>query len=199
MTTATRLSLLDRARLRDEQAWAELVDLYSPLMVAWCRQLKLSADATADLIQEVFAAVARSLDTFDASSSGGSFRGWLWTITRNKLRDSLRREARHAPPIGGSTALARLHRLPTECIAEIPDDEPSGIDDLQRLTLAALKQIEASIQPQTWQAFWRCVVDGQSTAVVCQELSMTPAAVRQARCRVLNRLRQQLGDSQILS
>lgn len=194
MTTATRLSLLDRARLRDEQAWAELVDLYSPLMVAWCRRLKLSADATADLIQEVFAAVARSLETFDPTSRSGSFRGWLWTITRNKLRDAARREARHGRPIGGSTALARLQRVPAELDVEIPDDEPSGKDDLQRLTLAALKQIEATIQPQTWRAFWRCVVDGQSTAMVCQELAMTPAAVRQARCRVLNRLREQLGD-----
>ena len=190
MTTATHLSLLDRARLRDEQAWADLVDLYSPLMVAWCRRLGVGPEATADCIQEVFAAVSRSLDTFHPSGAAGSFRGWLWMVTRNKLRDAARREARHVSPIGGSTALARLHALP-----EVPDDEPTEAIDSQQLTLAALEQIRHTIQPQTWQAFWRSVVDGQSTAVVSQELGISPASVRQARCRVMQRLRQQLGEA----
>lgn len=202
MTTATRLSLLDRARLRDEQAWAELVDLYSPLMVAWCQRLRVGPEATADCIQDVFAAVSRSLDMFHPTGTLGAFRGWLWMVTRNKLRDAARREARHTSAIGGSTALARLHTLPdgSETLdplsaIDVPDNEPSHVDDCQRLTLAALEQIRLTIQPQTWQAFWRCIVDGQSTAVVSQELGISAASVRQARCRVMQRLREQLGDS----
>lgn len=195
MTTATRLSLLDRARLRDQQAWSDLVDLYSPLMVAWCRRMQVTPEATADCIQEVFAAVSRSLDTFHPTGKAGAFRSWLWMITRNKLRDAARRDARHAAPIGGSTALTRLHTIADQHGLPIPDEEPSLQADLQQLTRAALKQIEATIQPQTWQAFWRCVIDGQTTATVSRELSMSPASVRQARCRVLSRLREQLGDT----
>jgi RNA polymerase sigma-70 factor (ECF subfamily) len=38
------------------------------------------------------------------------------------------------------------------------------------------------------------VADGQSPTVVAEELGMTAAAVRQAKSRVMRRLRQQLGD-----
>lgn len=58
----------------------------------------------------------------------------------------------------------------------------------------ALKQIQSDFQASTWLAFWRVVIDGQSTAVVAEEMGLTAAAVRQAKSRVLRRLRQQLGD-----
>ncbi len=189
ISTDTRLSLLERARDRDEQAWRELVDLYSPTVVRWCQSSRVSAEISADCIQEVFAAVARSLDTYHPPGTAGAFRGWLWTITRNKLRDAIRRNARQATAVGGSTMLGMLHQVP-----EVPDDEPSEAPDIQSLMWRAMKQIESSFEARTWQAFWRTTVDGISTAVAAKELGISPASVRQARSRVLRRLRQQLGD-----
>jgi RNA polymerase sigma-70 factor (ECF subfamily) len=58
----------------------------------------------------------------------------------------------------------------------------------------ALRQIQSGFQASTWLAFWRVVADGQSPTVVAEELGMTAAAVRQAKSRVMRRLRQQLGD-----
>jgi hypothetical protein len=43
-------------------------------------------------------------------------------------------------------------------------------------------------------AFWRSVVDEQASTTVAGELSMTPNAVRQAKARVLERLRQALAN-----
>ncbi len=188
-STDTRLSLLARARDRDEQAWRELVDLYSPTVVRWCQSFHVNAEIAADCIQEVFAAVARSLDTYHPPGTAGAFRGWLWTITRNKLRDAIRRNARQATAVGGSTMLGMLHQVP-----EIPHDEPSETRDIQSLMYRAIKQIENSFEARTWQAFWRTTVDGISTAVVARELELSPASVRQARSRVLRRLRQQIAD-----
>ena len=191
-STTTNLSLLDRARSRDESAWRQLVDLYSPLVIKWCQRLDISPEATADCIQDVFTAVSRSLDTYHAPGTTGAFRGWLWTITRNKLRDAARRNHGAAPAVGGSTALAALHELPAQL--EVLDEEPSAATDSAELTSRALKQIEASFAAQTWQAFWRTVVDGLPTDVVAQQLSITPAGVRQARSRVMRKLRQQMLD-----
>ncbi len=99
-STATDLSLLDRARARDDSAWRQLVDLYSPLVIQWCRRLQVDHEGTADCIQEVFTAVARSLDTYHPPGTSGAFRGWLWTITRNKLRDAARRNRGQATAAG---------------------------------------------------------------------------------------------------
>ena len=42
---ATSLSLLQRARANDQQAWARLTALYRPLVLFWCRQARCP-DAT---------------------------------------------------------------------------------------------------------------------------------------------------------
>jgi RNA polymerase sigma-70 factor, ECF subfamily len=192
ISSNTHLSLLDRARNRDDQAWREIVDLYSPTVVRWCQRSHANPEATADCIQEVFAAVSRSLDTFHPQGVSGAFRAWLWAITRNKLRDAVRRNARNAAPIGGSTALVNLHQIPEANAISI--EEPSDEQDVQLLIGRAIKQIESNFESQTWQAFWRTTVDGIPTAVVAQQLGLSAASIRQARSRVLRRLRQQLGD-----
>jgi RNA polymerase sigma-70 factor, ECF subfamily len=77
-------------------------------------------------------------------------------------------------------------------VAYRTDTELSGVWD--GVVARALKQIQSDFQASTWLAFWRVVIDGQSTAVVAEELGMTLTSVRQAKSRILRRLRQQLGD-----
>ena len=76
----------------------------------------------------------------------------------------------------------------------IPDEEPTGELQLQQLTSRALAQVQSEFEAPTWQAFWRSVVDGIATDEVARELQISAASVRQARSRILRRLRQQLGD-----
>jgi RNA polymerase sigma-70 factor (ECF subfamily) len=54
-----------------------------------------------------------------------------------------------------------------------------------------LEFIRSEFEPRTWQMFWRSVVDGVATATVGAELGVSAAAVRQARSRVLRRLREE--------
>ena len=49
-------------------------------------------------------------------------------------------------------------------------------------------------QDRTWQVFWRCVVEGQAPSEISHDLGITPAAVRQAKSRVLRRLKEELGE-----
>jgi RNA polymerase sigma-70 factor (ECF subfamily) len=56
----------------------------------------------------------------------------------------------------------------------------------------ALELVRSQFEDKTWQAFWRCAVDGQSPAEVSQALGMTQVAVRKAKSRVLHRLRDEL-------
>jgi RNA polymerase sigma-70 factor (ECF subfamily) len=94
---------------------------------------------------------------------------------------------------GGSSARDQFEKIvDTE---SIPGEEPTTENDQRGLMMRALRQIEGDFAEQTWNAFFRSVIDGISTETVASELGMTHASVRQARSRVLRRLRTHIGDA----
>jgi RNA polymerase sigma-70 factor (ECF subfamily) len=182
----TSLSLLARARARDSEAWERLVRLYSPLVFYWARQGGLKDQSAADLVQDVWASVSSNLDRFRRDSQSGSFRAWLWTIARNKLRDHFRRYSGHAAAAGGTDARMLMESLPeSEPVSEV---ESVNNQLLQR----ALDMIRGDFESRTWQAFWQMTVEDLPAAVVGQRLNMAANAVHQARFRVLRRLREEM-------
>lgn len=78
-------SLVFRLKEIDSQAWSELVTLYGPLIFHWCQVCNLNSADSADVMHIVFENVSRKINRFQAQSSG-TFRGWLWQITQNKVR-----------------------------------------------------------------------------------------------------------------
>lgn len=193
----TRASLLARVCERDSEAWNELVELYGPLVAYWCQHSQLDGHATADCVQDVFLAVHRKVEAYHPQSTNGSFRAWLWTITRNKVRDHLRKS--HWPAPGGTTALGNLQQLsdPRERpnVHDLSDDEPSGPDELRSLVTRALGQIKVEFTSRTWAIFERSLIDQLPTPLVAEQFQVTTANVRQIRSRILRRLREQLGDT----
>jgi RNA polymerase sigma-70 factor (ECF subfamily) len=189
--STTSVSLLARAQARQAGAWERLVELYGPLVYHWCRQCRLAEADTADVFQEVFQSVAANLHRFRRDQEGDTFRGWLRAITRNKVRDHFR-TAEHRPAAAGGTEIhQQLLQVPDPLL---PDDDPSEEDVTRRQLLQALEWIAGEFEERTWQAFWKVQVEGQDTAEVARVLRMTPAAVRKARYRVLQRLREELKD-----
>src|SRR5687768_4041800 len=93
----TRPSLLVRlGDPRDGQAWAEFVDVYAPLVYGHARKHGLQDADAADLTQDVLRAVSGSVGRLEYNPERGSFRGWLFTVVRNKLRTFLARGGRDA-------------------------------------------------------------------------------------------------------
>jgi RNA polymerase sigma-70 factor, ECF subfamily len=190
-SSGTSRSLLERARANDAAAWGRLVALYAPLVFHWCRRMGLQDEDAADVFQEVFQAVAAHLGGFRKGRSGGTFRGWLRTITYSKVHDHFRRRAREPGGVGGSAAQAWLAQVPA---APPPDDEAPEDRAERRLLHRALAAIAGDFEERTWQAFWRTAVEGRAPKDVAAELGMSPGAVRVAKSRVLQRLREELGD-----
>jgi RNA polymerase sigma-70 factor (ECF subfamily) len=179
-------SLLARVRASEQAAWARLVDLYSPLVYRWCRQAGLQAADAADLGQQVFLAVARKVRDFRRDREGDSFRGWVRTITRNKVNDHFRAHA-GAPPEQGGDALLGVAGETAADAATDPEEE-------SLLYRRAVELIRAEFEPRTWQAFWQVVVDGRPPADVARALGATANAVYLAKARVLRRLREEFAD-----
>ncbi|HMP78847.1 MAG TPA: sigma-70 family RNA polymerase sigma factor [Pirellulaceae bacterium] len=178
-----------RLQRQESLAWHQWVELYSPLVYHWCRETGLAAADAADVMQDVFLSVARNVSRY-RTVPGQTFRGWMWTITRNKIRDVARRRSRQVEATGGSSAYQHLLQWAEKDESEEPTSPPEAHALLHR----ALDQIKPEVAPQTWEAFWRSVVAGEPTAQIAADLRLTPNSVRQAKSRVLRRLRQQLGD-----
>jgi RNA polymerase sigma-70 factor (ECF subfamily) len=140
--------------------------------------------------QEVFTAVANGLGVFRHDRPGDSFRGWLRGITRNQVLLYFRRNQGRPRQEGGSEALGRLQEL-AETLPVPGEDDSAEISQLYR---TAVDQVRGEFERNTWYMFWRAVIEGHSTAAVANELSVTPAAVRQAKSRVLRRLKQEMGE-----
>ena len=189
-TLPTSVSLVQRVQQHDSLAWERLVEIYTPLVYTWCRGRRLSQHDSADVMQEVFRAVHRNIGNFRRERKGDSFRGWLWTITRNKIRDHFRALAARPNPAGGTDAQLRF--------AELPEEEPdtdlslAAADGRSSPFYGAMQLVQAEFEDRTWQAFWRATVEEQATADIAADLGMSVNAVRLAKSRVLRRLRKEL-------
>jgi RNA polymerase sigma-70 factor (ECF subfamily) len=185
---ATSLTLLQRVRGREPDAWGRLVRLYGPLVESWCRHAGVPGADAEDVRQEVFRAVVSGLDQFRRDRPEDTFRGWLKGITRHKIVDQFRRSGPAAA--GGTDAQRHLQQVPAPD-PDLPDESPS---ELSALYHRALDLVRAEFEPNTWQAFWRVTVDGLTAGAVAAEMGTTAPAVRMAKSRVLRRLREEVGD-----
>jgi RNA polymerase sigma-70 factor (ECF subfamily) len=180
----TSISLLQRLRLPvDETAWSRFVDLYTPLIFSWARQMGSQESDAADLVQDVFAQLVQKMPEF-AYDPHKSFRAWLRTVTFNKWRDRCRRVAARPHELTG--------HLPRELAADGEADWIGEVEFRQQLVTRALQLMQAEFQPTTWKACWEFVVEGRSAAEVSRQLGISENAVHLAKGRVLRRLRKEL-------
>lgn len=170
------------------EAWEEFTSIYRPLIfrVAVAKGLQ-HADAE-DLTQDVLAAVQRSLNSFDPTLGG--FRSWLYQITRNLVVNSLTRGLGPSRKVAIGTGDSAVQDL----LAQHPaSDDPTATLFRMEYRRECFQQAAACIRSEfsqtTWSAFWLTAVDLQSIEAVAQQLGKSQGAVRVARCRVLDRLR----------
>jgi RNA polymerase sigma factor (sigma-70 family) len=186
----TRVTLLNRLRDgKDSDAWREFIHLYGPVVYGFARNRGLQDADAADLMQEVLRSVVRNADKMDYDPKRGTFRGWLYTVTRNKIYNFLNGQKNRPRGIGDSTAQERLESIPDRA------DEPDSQWDLEyqrQLSAKAMDRVRHEFHKATWQAFWGTAVEGRSAADVGTELNMSIGAVYVAKSRVLARLREEI-------
>jgi RNA polymerase sigma-70 factor (ECF subfamily) len=179
----TPVSLLQRLRQPGQrEAWARFVDLYGPLLLYWARRAGLSEEDAADAVQDIFTRLVQELPRF-TYDPGRRFRGYLYTVARNHLRNRLTR-ARGVPIAADA--------FPDYLAAPDPVEEVWEREHRQFVVRRALEIMRADFEPATWQACWQLVVDGRPAAEVGAALGLTANAVYLARLRVLRRLHREL-------
>jgi RNA polymerase sigma factor (sigma-70 family) len=189
----TRASLLLRIRDgQDKEAWRQFVEIYASLIYGFARKRGLQDADAADLMQDVLRSIASAVGRLDYDPRRGSFRSWLYTVTRNKLYSFLDGQRRHPRGSGDSGAQQLLEEQAG------PDDSAAAWDQeyQRRLFGWAADHVRAEFQEATWQAFWQTAVEGRGPKDVARELNLSPGAVYVAKSRVIARLREKIQEVQ---
>ncbi len=182
---ATRASLLLRLKdHRNNTAWAEFLSIYMPLLHSYAMKAGLQDSDAADIAQETIRQVFRNINRFDYQPNRGSFRGWLFTIARNLIRKHANKGAKATAGTGDSDMLELLHQ---QASPETTDQWES--DYRMRIFHLAAEKVRQEFRQNTWQAFWRSVVEGTEITALVQELGMSAGAIYIARSRVTARIR----------
>lgn len=185
----TSLSLLNRLRRSPEsESWKRLVELYAPLIKIWMRKYEVQESDAEDIVQEVLLAVSKDLAKFEHKGQPGAFRAWLKGILVNRLRNFWRARDRRREVRGGSEIDQRLAELenPSSELSRLWDDEHDRYVLRQLLKLA-----QPHFAPNTWTAFYRVALNGESPRDVATDMRISLNAVVTAKSRVLRRLRQE--------
>src|SRR4051812_21250653 len=147
--TTTSCSLLMQLKDGQPAAWERLTSLYAPLVRHWCRTMRLAEQDMPDVFQQVFQAVALHIQGFHKDRPGDMFRNWLRAITRNKVRDHFRRNARQAQAAGGTDAQIYFSQLaaPRTDAEEADEDGHDEAEEVRQLLGGALQHIREQVQP----------------------------------------------------
>lgn len=186
----TQPSLLVKIRDEDDgESWSRFVEIYTPAIFGFLKLQGLQDADAADLTQDVMTSVAGAIKSFEYQPERGRFRGWLFTLVQNRLRNFWRGSEKRPVAKGDTQSYQRL--------LEHPDGATNAAEAWDReyehgLYVAAAEQVRCKVSESTWIAFFSTVVDGKSTAQVAAQLNMSPAAVRLARARVIAKIKQEI-------
>jgi RNA polymerase sigma-70 factor (ECF subfamily) len=192
---STSATLLARLRdSRDWRSWQKFYKRYVPQVQAWCRRRGLSHQDVDDVTGAVLLSVAKAMPNFTYDPAQG-FRKWLKTVVMNCINDYFRTRARRPGDraAGGSEVYEQLLEQP-EVIDELVTTLSEPLDAYLLRVRQEIASVQASVNPQQWEAFWMTAVEEKPTAAVAAQLEMKYAAVAMAKYRVKKQLVERLQE-----
>lgn len=182
----TRPSLVFRLRdASDKAAWETFVDIYAPVVFGYAKRCGLQEADASDLVQEVLRSIYESSERFSYDSNKGSFRGWLFTIARNRIKNLQRKRKE----VTGGTVVKEM--LASQ-IDPINDQERWDRDHQAQLFAWASARVKPDFRKNTWDAFLGVAINNESGEHVAQRLGISVGAVYVAKSRVIARIRAEI-------
>ena len=176
------IALLFRIRDKDEAAVAELYQRYGGPLYSLAYRVTRADRYAQEVVQEVFLAVWRDAARFDPTR--GAVSSWLFSLTRHKAIDLVRKEANVSRRYAPETELERH-----EAGDDVEHEAWSGIR--RERIVEALARLPDAQRTCVEMAFF----DGLTHVEVAEQLGI-PLGTAKTRIRTgLLRLRELLGDS----
>ena len=182
----TRSSVLKAvADTKNEAAWNRLFDLYAGFVFSMARHKGLNETDADDIVQVVFADLARNLPTFKYDREKGRFRSYLTGLVNWRVVDRLKASKRDAELKANFWEEAK---------AAGGDDDFSEREWQQVALEEALRRIKPEVRPEHYAAFVASAVEGQDTDVVTKLYGISRDSLYQIRKRLTAKLRENLPE-----
>lgn len=165
-------------------AWNRLFDLYAGFVYSIARRKGVN-DAD-DIVQMVFADLARNLPSFKYDREKGRFRSYLAALVKWRVIDRLK-------------AVRRDADLKADFMEEAKATGPGDGEFADREWKAvamdnALRRIKPSVRPEHYAAFVASTVEGQDTETVMKLYNLSRDNLYQIRKRLSERLRKVMSE-----
>ena len=180
----TRSSVLRAvANTENEAAWQRLFDLYAGFVFSIARSKGLKEEDADDIVQIVFADLARKLPTFKYDREKGRFRSYLTGLVNWRVMDRLR--------YGKRDAELKANFLEEVQAAGASDDDGFSEREWQAAAMEeALRRIKPEVRPEHYAAFVASTVEGQDTETVMRLYGLSRDNLYQIRKRLTEKLRE---------
>ena len=194
----TRASLLGRLKdVSDQTSWNTFYEIYYDLIFSVARRAGLNESEAREVVQETLISVAAKMPGFTYDPAKDSFRGWLLTVTRWRVRDQLAKRTRETGGRQCSTP-KRQAEQDTATVDRVADPAGPALENMweeeweSQLLEAALARIKRQVKPLHYQIYHLRVVQGQSAREVARILDVNSAQIYLAKHRVGNLLKKEV-------
>lgn len=180
----TRKSLIARLQdWQDQRSWDEFYRTYWRLIYSVALKAGLREEEAWDVVQETILSIAKQSRKHMYDPAQGSFKRWLWNMTRWRINDQFRNRRKDtAMTLNAETAMSDpMESLPdtAETFETIWDEEWKN-----NMMQAALARVKTRVSPKQYQIFDYNVLRGMSPSEVHRKLNVSIAQVYLAKHRV---------------
>ena len=175
------------ADTENEAAWQRFFDLYAGFVFSIARSKGLNDTDADDIVQMVFADLARNLPSFKYDREKGRFRPYLAALVKWRVIDRLKAVRRDADLKADFMEEAKS--------AATTEDEDFEEREWQSAAMEeTLRRIKPEVRPEHYAAFVASAVEGQDTDVVTKLYGISRDSLYQIRKRLTVKLREKLAE-----
>ena len=197
----TRQSLLSRLKdWDDHESWRDFFDTYWRLIYGLAVKSGLTNTEAEDVVQETLLAVAKEMPDFKYDPARGSFKSWLFEITRRRIANQVRRRLKNrhitaGPLVDEATRPQNGERREpdqrrTATIERVPDPNSDELERLwdqewgRNLLEASIVRVKKRVNAKQYQMFNLYVMMQWPMNQVKKTLGVSAAQVYMAKMRI---------------
>lgn len=188
----TRLSdtEIDRLRRGEPELLRGLVREHTSSLLGWVRSYADGPDESEDLVQEVWQRVLTARATYQGT---GSFRGWLYQISRTVCVDQARRKSSQSQ----GRLRAAVYQGADVAVGVPTTDAWSAKNPEERFEVEAtrlrVRSAVADLPPRQLEVVTLRMLEGMSTKATAELLDCAEGTVKASLSHALANLRERLG------
>lgn len=172
----------------NDAAWARFFDLYAGFVFSIARSKGLKEEDADDIVQIVFADLARTMPTFNYDRAKGKFRSYLIGLVHWRVKDRLRLIDRDKlVPCDNKQMKVYID----EAASLPPADRDFAEREWQSAAMEeALRRLKQEVRQEHYAAFVASAVEGQDTETVMRLYNLSRDNLYQIRKRLTAKLQE---------